>query len=73
MPFTRVQLEFNSHLTGNPRSTEITNDYSPSITSGRPLSTEVHCSSDDRSERSTHRFIIVTENLVIFSYLSLCI
>ena len=23
-------LEFNSHLTGDPRSTEITNDYSPS-------------------------------------------
>ena len=22
-------LEFNSHLTGDPRSTEITNDYSP--------------------------------------------
>ena len=27
---TRVQLEFNSHLTGDPRSTEIANDYSPS-------------------------------------------
>ena len=24
-------LEFNSHLTGDPRSTEIANDYSPSI------------------------------------------
>ena len=28
--FTRVQLEFNSHLTGDPRFTEIANDYSPS-------------------------------------------
>ena len=27
--FTQVQLEFNLYLTGNLRSTEITNDYSP--------------------------------------------
>ena len=30
LSFTRVQLEFNSHLTGDPRSTEITDDNSPS-------------------------------------------
>ena len=29
--FTRVQLELSSHLTGDPRSTEITNDYSPGV------------------------------------------
>ena len=34
---------------------------------------EIHCSSDDRSGASVHRFIIITENFVIFSYLSLCI
>ena len=30
LSFTGVQLEFNSHLTGNPRSTEITDDNSTS-------------------------------------------
>ena len=34
---------------------------------------EIHCSSDDRSGTSVHRFIIITENFIIFSYLSLCI
>ena len=29
LSFTRVQLEFNSHLTGDPRSTEIADDNSP--------------------------------------------
>ena len=36
-------------------------------------SVEIHCSSNDRSGTSVHRFIIITENFVIFSYLSLCI
>ena len=31
LSFTRVQLEFNSHLTGDPRSTEIADD-NPLIT-----------------------------------------
>ena len=30
LSFSRVQLKFNSHLTGNPRSTEIAGDNSPS-------------------------------------------
>ena len=34
LSFTRVRLEFNSHLTGDPRSTEITDDNSP--TADRP-------------------------------------
>ena len=36
-------------------------------------SVEIHCSSDDRSGTSVHRFIIITEDFIIFSYLSLCI
>ena len=31
MSFTPVQLDFNSHLTGERRSTEITNDNSSNI------------------------------------------
>ena len=34
---------------------------------------EIHCSSDDRPGSSAHRFIIITENFIIFSYLSICI
>ena len=29
---------------------------------------EIHCCSDDRSVGSSYRFIIITENFVIFSY-----
>ena len=34
---------------------------------------EIHISSDDRSGSSAHQFIIITDNFIIFSYLSLCI
>ena len=32
---------------------------------------EIHCSSDDRSGRSVHRFIIILEDFIIFSYVSI--
>ena len=31
-------------------------------------SVEIHCSSDDRSGTSVHRFIVITENFVIFIF-----
>ena len=31
---------------------------------------EIHCSSDDRSGRSVHRFIIILEDFIIFSDVS---
>ena len=30
-PFTRIQLQFNTHLTGDPRSVEIADDDSPTF------------------------------------------
>ena len=34
---------------------------------------EIHCSSDDRSGSTIDRFIIITEDFIIFSKVSLCI